>query len=406
MSYGLIGEKLSHSFSPQIHSLLADYDYRLFELEKENVGKFLKEKNFDGLNVTIPYKQTVIEFCDELSETAAKLHSVNTITINNGKLIGDNTDYYGFSYLLNSNNIDVGGKKCIVLGSGGASKTVCAVLKDLGANVTVISRSGENNYTNIDKNFDAEIIVNTTPVGMYPKNGAAVIDISSFKKCEAAVDLIYNPSKTKFLLDAERNNIKTANGLTMLVAQAKKSCELFLNKKIDDNVIEKIVKQIENSLKNIILIGMPGCGKSSVGKLLSEKLDREFIDTDCEIEKSENKKIPEIFSQTGEEYFRKIETKILEIFSKESGKIIATGGGIVTRKINCDLLKQNSIIIFIDRSIESLSNENRPLSKDKKAIEKLYSERIDLYRGLADITVKNDGEIENVVEEIYENISN
>lgn len=406
MSYGLIGEKLAHSFSPQIHSLLADYEYKLFELEKNQVGNFLKAKNFEGLNVTIPYKQTVIEFCDKLSETAAKLHSVNTITIKDRKLIGDNTDYYGFSYLLNNNNINVSGKKCIVLGSGGASKTVNAVLNDLGGKVTVISRSGENNYTNIDKNYDAEIIVNTTPVGMYPKNGSAVIDISNFKKCEAAVDLIYNPSKTKFLLDAERNNIKAVNGLTMLVAQAKKSCELFLDEKIIDKVIDKIVKTIGKNLKNIILIGMPGCGKSSVGKLLSEKLNREFIDTDIEIEKSENRKIPEIFSQNGEEYFRKCETEILEKFSKESGKIIATGGGIVTQKNNFDLLKQNSTVIFIERSIGKLSNENRPLSKDKNAIEKLYNERINLYKLLADFTVNNNGEIKNTVEEIYENTCN
>ncbi len=410
--YGLLGGTLGHSFSPQIHNLLADYEYRLFPMPEEDVKPFLTEHNFDGINVTIPYKETVIPFCDTLSDSAKRLKSVNTITVKEGKLCGDNTDYYGFTYMLKSADIDVKDRKCIVLGSGGSSKTVCAVLDDLGASsVTVISRSGEDNYDNISRHFDAEIIVNTTPVGMYPKTCVSCIELENFKNCKGVLDIIYNPAKTKLLLDAEKMGIPFSNGLPMLVAQAKKACEIFLDKQIDDTEIDRIVKIIERQTKNIILIGMPSSGKSSVGKLIANTLQREFIDTDAEIERIANKPIPQIFSEDGEDVFRQIETEALSQVSKLSGKVIATGGGIVKLERNHNLLKQNSVIVFLSRDIEKLSTDNRPLSKNIENLKKLYDERIDFYKTLCDFETDSNQSVEitakNLLEALgYENSCN
>lgn len=401
--YGLLGGTLGHSFSPQIHNLLSSYEYRLFPMPEEEVKPFLLNHEFDGINVTIPYKETVIPFCDTLSDTAKKLKSVNTIVVKNGKLHGDNTDYYGFTYMVKNAGIDVSNKKCIVLGSGGSSKTICAVLSDLGAfSVTVISRSGENNYNNIDRHYDADIIVNTTPVGMYPKTGVSCIELDNFKNCKGVLDIIYNPSKTKLILDAESLNIPCSNGLPMLVAQAKKACEIFLDKKINDSEINRIVKIIENQTKNIILIGMPGCGKSSVGKMIAERLGREFIDTDEGIERIANKPIPQIFSEDGEEKFREIETEALSQVSKLSGKVIATGGGIVKLERNHNLLKQNSVIVFLARDLEKLSTDNRPLSKDNETLKKLYNERINFYKTLCNFEIDSNQTVEDAVKSLSE----
>ena len=410
--YGLLGGTLGHSFSPQIHNLLASYEYRLFPMPEKDVEPFLKEHNFEGINVTIPYKETVIPFCDTLSDSAKRLKSVNTITVKNGKLHGDNTDYCGFTYMLKKAGIDVKNRKCIVLGSGGSSKTVCAVLHDLGASsVTVISRSGENNYDNISLHYDAEIVVNTTPVGMYPKTNVSCIELQSFRNCKGVLDIIYNPAKTKLISDAEKMNIPYSNGLPMLVAQAKKACEIFLDKKINDSEIDRIVKIIERQTKNIILIGMPSCGKSSVGKMIAEILNREFIDTDSEIEKIANKPIPQIFSEDGEEIFRQIETDALSEVSKLSSKVIATGGGIVKLERNHYLLRQNSVVVYLSRDIEKLSTDNRPLSKNIENLKKLYDERIGFYKALCDIEADSNQSVEatakNLLEALgYENSCN
>jgi len=401
--YGLLGGTLGHSFSPQIHNLLASYEYRLFPMPEEDVKPFLEKHEFEGINVTIPYKETVIPYCDSLSDSAKKLKSVNTIIVKDSKLHGDNTDYYGFTYMVKNAGIVVNDKKCIVLGSGGSSKTICAVLKDLGASgVTVISRSGEDNYNNIDRHYDADIIVNTTPVGMYPKTGVSCITLDNFKNCKGVLDIIYNPAKTKLILDAQRLGIPHSNGLPMLVAQAKKACELFLDKKINDSEINRIVKIIENQTKNIILIGMPGSGKSSVGKIIAEKLQREFIDTDDEIERIAEKPIPQIFEEDGEEKFREIETRALEESSKLSGKIIATGGGIVKLERNHNLLKQNSIIVFLARDSEKLSTDNRPLSKDADTLKMLYDERIAFYKALCDFEIDSNNTVEDAVNSLLE----
>ncbi|MDO4960796.1 MAG: shikimate kinase [Eubacteriales bacterium] len=398
--YGLLGEKLGHSYSPQIHGMLCDYEYKLYEVEKENVGKFLSETELSGMNVTIPYKKTVMEHCVWLSETAGKMGCVNTLVKEADGWHGYNTDYYGFCSLVKVNGIEVSGRKAVVLGSGGASNTVCRALEDLGASeVVVISRSGENNYNNLEKHKDAAIIVNATPVGMYPNNGKAAVDLKMFPRCEAVLDVVYNPSKTAIILQAEELNIKCASGLYMLVGQAKRSAELFTGKDIDDSEIERINHILDVRMENIILIGMPGSGKSSIGKALAGKLQRSFIDADEEIVKKAGKEIPEIFKEGGEEAFRKIETEVLSELGKLSGCIIATGGGCITRKENYPLLHQNGHIVWIKRALDVLPVDGRPISQSNP-LEKLYAERKDKYEAFADIEVVNDRTIEEAAADV------
>ena len=406
MKCGLLGKSLKHSYSPQIHSKLSDYSYELFEKSESEVESFVKNGDFCGINVTIPYKKTVIPFCDELSATAKAIGSVNTIVRKDGKIYGDNTDYYGFLYTVKKSGISVADKKVIVLGSGGASVTVQSVLKELEAReIVVISRNGKDNYDNITKHFDADIIVNTTPVGMYPNNLVSPIDISKFTDCKAVFDLIYNPALTKLLLDAKKHNIPYYNGLSMLVAQAAKSSELFTENRIDDIIIEATNAELSVSMKNIILVGMPGCGKTYIGKRLAECLNREFIDIDKEIEKAENITIPEIFSQFGERHFRKTETKVLSEFCKCSSMVISTGGGAVTISENFDIIKQNGIVIWLKRDLYKLSREGRPLSANAD-FEQMYKNRAPLYEKYADIIVENNNAnltIANIKEKLNEN---
>ena len=390
--YGLLGRKLSHSFSPLIHNMLDDYEYKLYEKESDELDRFLKSTELSGMNVTIPYKKAVIPYCVSLSENAKKLGSVNTLVKEDDGWHGYNTDYYGFCYMVKKSGIIIKGKKAIVLGSGGASLTVIQALNDLGAKkVIVISRTGENNYENISLHYDAEIIVNTTPVGMYPDNMACPIKLSDFKKCAGVIDLIYNPIKTKLLLDAKELNIPHINGLSMLVAQAKKSAELFLKKDICDTKIDIIEKSLEKNAQNIILIGMPGCGKTTTGKMLSEMLGKEFIDCDKEIVKYKNMTIPEIFEKEGEEAFRKAEHEVIKEVSKKTGCIIATGGGCVTREENYPYLKQNGIVFWIKRNVEKLPTDDRPLSK-KNNLLKMYEERKPLYEKFCDYVIENQEE--------------
>ena len=284
MRCGLLGKKLSHSYSPQIHGYFADYSYGLFEKEPDEIENFLKNDMLEGINVTIPYKKVVLPYCDILSDRARKLNAVNTVVRNNdGTLTGHNTDYFGFDSLLTRTGIDVVDKKVLVLGSGGASVTAVAVLEDRGANVTVISRNGPDNYTNLEKHRTAALIVNTTPVGMYPETGLSPVDLDYFPFLECVIDVIYNPARTQLLLDAEKKGLITENGLWMLVAQAKESAEWFTGKQISDDRISEIYSLLRTKMENIILVGMPGCGKTTIGRLLAEKLGREFVDADEEI---------------------------------------------------------------------------------------------------------------------------
>lgn len=397
MVCGLLGKTLSYSYSPRIHKSLGDYSYSLFEKQPEELADFLQNGQFDGLNVTIPYKQAVIPYCHELSPVAKRLGAVNTIVRRaDGTLIGHNTDYFGFSAMVRKCGVQVMDKKALVLGSGGASNTVVAVLEELGAKPVVISRSGENNYTNLQLHRDAALIVNATPVGMYPNVENTPISLDGFPQLEAVLDLNYNPARTQLLLDAESRGLLAENGLWMLVAQAKESAQWFTGKPIPDEKIVEIHKSLSAQMENTILIGMPGCGKSTIAKLLSEELPREVIDADAEICRVAGCTIPEIFSKGGEDTFRKLETQVLRDLGKESGKIIATGGGCVTREENYRLLHRNGKIIWLTRDLGKLPMDGRPLSQVGK-MEAMYETRQPMYRKFADYIVSNDGSPEDTV---------
>ena len=393
--FGLIGEKLGHSYSPLIHSKFGDYEYELCEAKEEELEALLKKEEYGGFNITIPYKKTVLKLCDEISDTARAIGSVNTIIRSeDGKLKGYNTDYDGFIYLLKAAKIDVKGMKCMVLGSGGASLTVQTVLADMGASeIVIISRKGENNYENINRHFDSEIIVNTTPVGMYPGNGRTPVNLDDFKHCRGVVDLIYNPNKTKLVLHAMAKSLPATGGLAMLVAQAKESSEFFQNKKIEDEEIENAIDEVRSETLNAILIGMPGAGKTLLGKEIADRMGREFVDIDDMIVEHEGMSIPEIFEKKGESYFRKVETEMLEQACVKTGLVIATGGGIVKKKLNYNIIKQNGVVIWIKRDLDKLETDGRPLSQSMP-LDQMYEERKDAYSYWSDFFINNNEERE------------
>lgn len=400
MKCGLLGRKLSHSYSPQIHSYLGDYSYALFEKEPQELEDFLRQGDFTGINVTIPYKKDVIPFLDELSPTARTMGAVNTIVRRpDGTLFGHNTDYFGFTSMLHQSGLQTSEKKVLVLGSGGAANTVIQVLEEHHANVVVISRSGADNYENLHLHQDASIIVNTTPVGMYPKNGISPVDLDLFPKLEGVLDLIYNPARTQLLLDAEKRNIPDFNGLWMLVAQAKEAAEHFTGHRISDTVIAGIHRKLALQMQNIVLVGMPGCGKSTIGKLLAEKTGKQFMDSDEEIIRLAGKSIPEIFAEDGEEVFRQWETKALDSLCRQSGLVIATGGGCVTRARNYSLLHQNSTILWLKRSLELLPTDGRPLSQ-QNGMKDMYYVRKPLYEAFSDISAENSSTPEKTISNI------
>ena len=406
MRCGLLGRKLGHSYSPQIHAQLGDYSYSLFEKEPEALADFLKNGDFTGLNVTIPYKKDVIPYLDELSDRAKKLGAVNTIVRKpNGKLIGHNTDYFGFETMLADSGIHVQGKKALVCGSGGASNTAVAVLREKGAQVVVLSRSGPDNYENLEKNADAALIVNATPVGMYPNvDAAAIEDLSRFPKLEGVLDLIYNPARTKLLLEAEKLGLKTENGLKMLVAQAKESAEWFTGTKIDDGVIDAIYCALRVQMENVILIGMPGCGKTTVGRILAGQLGKKFLDADAELEARAGRPITEIIPQDGEAAFRELESDVLKDLGKQSGLVIATGGGCVTVPANYEALHRNGTVVWLKRNLDMLPTDGRPLSQPGK-LEAMYQKRAPMYASFSDFSVENALTPEKAAEEICAKLS-
>ena len=399
MFCGLLGKKLGHSYSPQIHASLGEYSYSLFEKTPDELEDFLRCGSFTGLNVTIPYKKEVIRFCDTLSDRAKYLGAVNTIVRRNGKLIGHNTDYFGFSSMLKKTGLQVSGKKVLVLGSGGASATAVAVLREENANVVVISRSGENNYSNLELHKDAAVIVNATPVGMYPHTDTSLLELDHFPSLEGVLDIVYNPARTKLLMDAEERGLVTENGLWMLVAQAKESAEWFTDCHISDAKIAEIYTSLRHQMENLILIGMPGCGKSTLGALLADKLGKQFVDADNEIVASTGKSIPEIFAASGETGFRTLESEVLAELGKRSGLVIATGGGCITRPENYRSLHQNGRIIWIQRDIDALPTDGRPISQSSN-LQKLFHARKPMYEAFSDDTVSNDGTPEEVVNEL------
>lgn len=398
--FGLLGETLSHSFSPVIHAELGDYDYDLFEVAPTALKAFFGLTTWTGINVTIPYKTAALAFCDELGVAAREIGSVNTVIRRaDGTLFGDNTDATGFVYLLK--DVVVKNKKILVLGSGGSSKTVQHVLAKLGAQqIIVISRTGINNYDNLAQHYDdTDIIVNTTPVGMYPTNGNAPLTLAPFSKLTAVIDLVYNPHQTALLFAAKRQKITAIGGLGMLVAQAAAASTLFTGLPVATSQIEVIIKQIARKTQNIILIGMPGAGKSTVAAELAQISGRQIIDTDEQIALFADKSIAEIFATEGEAAFRKYEQNVMAHAGMWSGKIIATGGGCVKTPANYEHLKQNGIIFWLKRPVAALGRDDRPLSTGD--LSELYEERRLLYDHFADFSVDNITTVTAVAQQIW-----
>ncbi len=403
--FGLLGRRLGHSWSPQIHAMLAGYDYQLYEVEPPALEDFLRRTPLAGMNVTIPYKKDVLPYCAALSDAARRMGSVNTLLRTPEGWRGDNTDYTGFRYIVESSGVDVRGKKTLIFGTGGASLAVKAALEDLGADPIIsVSRSGPDNYVNLSRHADARVLVNATPLGMYPDTGAAPASVGDFPLCEGVFDVVYNPQRTAFLMDAEARGIPHAGGLGMLVAQAWRSAEQFAGRDIPREKVEEIMSTLSRQMSNIVLIGMPGCGKSAVGRALARALARPFIDADSEIEKAAGMTIPAIFAAGGEADFRRRETEILSLLGKGSGAVIATGGGCVTRRSNYPLLHQNGTIVWLQRALEALPTDGRPLSQ-QNSLQDLYAQRRDKYAAFADVTADNNGAVDQTVSQILEALS-
>ena len=410
MKYGLIGEKMGHSFSKEIHNKLLDYDYELKEIEPEDLEKFITDKDFSAINETIPYKEMFIPYLDFVSDTAKKIGAVNTIVNKNGKLYGYNTDFFGLKSLILKSGIDLSGKKVLILGSGGTSKTAYAVAQNLNAReIYKVSRKkieGYITYKEIKNHTDTEIIINTTPSGMYPNIENSPLDLRDFTNLQGVVDVIYNPLQTKLVNSAKQKGIKAVCGLYMLVAQAVYAAEKFTEKEVPQSKIDEIFQIIFKSNQNIVLVGMAGCGKTTVGKKLAEELNLKFIDTDEEIVKKYGV-ITDIFKTKGEKVFRDYESEVVREVSTLQGYIIATGGGVVLRQENTDLLKLNGKVYFLDRPLNKLvATDDRPLSSNRNDLEKRFYERYDTYLNCCDVRIVSDGEVEDTLNSIRKDFLN
>ena len=411
MKYGLIGEKLSHSFSKEIHEMLADYTYELCELTREELYPFFTKRDFCAINVTIPYKKEVIPFLDEISEEAMALEAVNVIINKNGRLCGYNTDYLGLKEQILHASYDMRGKKVLVLGTGGASRTAALVARDLGAKaVLLVSREKKSNTLTYREarqyHSDADVIINGTPVGMYPDIYSSPIDIDDFSNLSAVFDVVYNPLRTTLTLEAQKRGVLSECGLYMLVSQAVHAVELFTGSKLDTKKAEEIYDHVYNSKQNVVLIGMPSCGKTTVGSILAQELKREMVDIDDEIVKELDCSIADYFRDHPEKEFRDVETKITKEISKRNGIIISTGGGCILRQENVDALRANGRLYFIDRSLKNLvPTDSRPLASSRSNIEALYQARYEVYKKTSDIRVDGDlspkEEANLIIEEFY-----
>ncbi|MCL2192618.1 MAG: hypothetical protein FWB78_04385 [Treponema sp.] len=401
MRYGLIGKSLSHSYSKAIHGFLGNGDYELMELPPDAVEGFLRKAEFRGINVTIPYKETVMPHC-MVDDAAKEISCVNTIVNRDGKLYGYNTDYFGFSYMAKSAGIDFAGKKVVILGSGGTSKTAACVTRDHGAReIVVVSRNGENNYENIGRHADSDVLVNTTPVGMFPNNGQTPISLDCFANLSAVIDVVYNPLRTRLMLDARERGINAANGLAMLVAQALRAHNLFFDIDSDEYTTEEqiadVLSKTEKLFLNIVLIGMPGCGKTSAGRKLAELFAMDFVDTDLMIEANTDRRVPDIIREDGEPFFRELERGVVLQMAAKTRQVIATGGGSVLAKENRDALLQNGKIVFLERELESLDTKGRPLSVDLQA---MYRQRLPIYESLCHHRVRAEDNLHGTFEKV------
>ena len=405
-AYGLIGEHLPHSFSKTIHEKIGDYSYELIELRLEELDSYMRRAAFKGINVTIPYKQAVIPYLDEISEQARAIGAVNTVVNRGGKLYGYNTDYFGMKALFGHAGIDPAGKKALILGTGGTSRTAFAVLKDLGASeVYRVSRSGRDGAITYEEamqdHADAQILVNTTPCGMYPDLDGCPADLSCFPDLAGVIDAVYNPLRTTLVLEAQKRGIPAEGGLYMLVVQAVYAAELFTDRNIDNSVTESIYTEILNSKRNIVLTGMSRAGKTTVGALLAARLGREMMDTDQMIVGREQRAITDIFATEGEAYFRDAESEMIGVLAPQNGLVIATGGGAILRQENVDTLKKNGVIVFLDRPVEQiLPTDDRPLANTAAKVTALYEKRYPVYRAACDVRVVNDKSAEEVTEKI------
>ena len=408
MKYGCIGERLKHSFSKEIHNALADYEYELCEVGREELRQFAKDKDFIAINVTIPYKEQIIPYLDFVDEFAKSIGAVNTVVNRDGRLYGYNTDFYGMRRLIEKAGYAPKGKKSLILGTGGTSKTAVAVLRAMGASEIIrVSRDGKEGAITYEEAYrdhgDCGMILNTTPVGMYPNTEGCPIDTGRFTQVECVIDAVYNPLRTSLILSAEERGIACMGGLYMLVAQAVRASEIFLDTQYGEDTVDKIYRRIKSEKENIVLIGMPSSGKSTVGKILAEKLGRELMDTDSLIVAKRGEEIPDIFAREGEEAFRGYEREAIKEVSRDTRLVIATGGGAVLRRENTFELRKNGRIYFIDRPLDKLMpTEDRPLSRSREAIEQRYAERYPIYRASADAVINGDCDAEAVADKITE----
>ncbi len=411
MEYGLIGERLGHSYSKIIHEKFGFYGYELKEIPREQLDAFMRAKDFKGINVTIPYKEDVIKYLDFVDERAKAIGAVNTVVNKDGRLYGYNTDYYGLRTLLESNGFDLKGKKVLILGTGGTSKTAYAVCKHMGAwFLSKVSRSAKDGAITYEeayeKHSDASYIINTTPSGMYPNLDSKPIDLKRFKSLEGVADVIYNPLRTRLVEEADALGINSCSGLKMLVYQAVAACEFFIGKRPDDKVSEDILKGLTDEIENIVLTGMPGSGKSTIGQLLSKELNKEFVDTDALIVEKEKREISEIFAKDGEPYFRDVEAEVVKEVSLKKNCIISTGGGAILREENVKNLSANGRIYFLDRKPEELiPTDDRPLANEKSKIMKLYEERLPIYKSTCDEIINAEAGIDETLEAMLQIIN-
>lgn len=406
MEYGLIGEKLPHSFSKEIHEKLAGYDYRLKELTPAQLPAFLEKREFRGINVTIPYKQAVMPCLDVIDPKAAAIGAVNTVVNREGKLYGYNTDYDGMMALVRHSGLSLAGKSVLILGTGGTSRTAMAVAKDLGAgDIQRVSRDGREGAISYEEaqRLPVQILINTTPAGMYPDPDGQPMDLSRFGWLEGVMDAVYNPLRTRLVLQARDNGARGQSGLYMLVAQAAAAAELFLGEPLPAGVMDRVYRQIHGEKQNIVLTGMPGSGKSTVGRILAREMGREFVDVDTEIIRLAKLPISEIFARRGEDCFRDLEAQAVAEVSRRTGLVIATGGGAILREENVRRLRQNGRLYFLDRPVEDIvPTDDRPLSRDREALQKRYEERYTRYTVTADTTVPVRGSADEVAKAIRE----